>query len=245
MLYINDGSIKKLKQKYPSYAMTPHCPSGSWQTSRYIQVYIDGYDHGLHYEYRIDSKWEGRVELHFEGNWETQYGVLIDRLMNNTQNCDELTWSEWYYGYRCQHARKINTIEELYQTMSYMMQLFDKLIRNLTSEMPTFEEKSIACDATLPLQVGIVDIFEKRYGDILQLPLTIPNYQRIYCWEENNVKCLLDDVFEHMSICNGSKSGSIESLKLLIVHQDYTWDRETITRHGKLMYEWLQKSFEE
>lgn len=47
------------------------------------------------------------------------------------------------------------------------------------------------------------------------------------------------------SYCNGSKSGSIESLKLLIVHQDYTWDRETITRHGKLMYEWLQKSFEE
>lgn len=49
------------------------------------------------------------------------------------------------------------------------------------------------------------------------------------------------------SYCNGSKSGSIESLKLLIVYQSYPtgWDRENIEKHGKLMYEWLQKSIEE
>lgn len=49
------------------------------------------------------------------------------------------------------------------------------------------------------------------------------------------------------SYCNGSKSGSIESLKLLIVHQHYPdrWDREAIKSHGELMYEWLQKSMEE
>ena len=49
------------------------------------------------------------------------------------------------------------------------------------------------------------------------------------------------------SYCNGSKSGSIESLKLLTVYRDYPdkWNREAITNHGKLMYEWLQKSKEE
>lgn len=49
------------------------------------------------------------------------------------------------------------------------------------------------------------------------------------------------------SYCNGSKSGSIESLKLLIVHQFYPdkWDREAIISHGKLMYEWLRKCIEE
>ena len=48
------------------------------------------------------------------------------------------------------------------------------------------------------------------------------------------------------SYCNGSKSGSIESLKLLIMYRDYPdkWNREAITNHGKLMYEWLQKSKE-
>lgn len=204
MLYINNWSIKMLEQKYSNYKVTTYCPSGSWQTSRYIQVHIDEYnDKNLHYEYRIDGNWEGRVELHFEGDdWETKYGFLIDRLINNTQNCDELTWSEWNYGYRCQHSSKINTIEELYQTMSYMIELFDNLIRSLTSEIPVFEEKAISCDRILPLKDCTVDIFEKKYDDIVRLHLTIPNYQRIYCWEENNVKCLLNDVFEHISSNN-------------------------------------------
>lgn len=199
MLYINDWSINMLKNKFPRLDINSKCPSGSWQTSRYIQIYIDGYDHDIHYEYRISGEWNGRVELHFEGEWETKYSILIDRLINNTQNSDELIWSEWNYGYRCQHVKKINNIEDLYQTLSYMMELFGKLIRNLTSEIPSFEEKTILCDGTLPQQTSTVDMFEKRYTDILHLPLAIPNYQRTYCWEEDNVKCLLDDVFEHVA----------------------------------------------
>ena len=168
-----------------------------------MQIHIDAYnDKNLHYEYRIDGNWEGRVELHFEGDWETKYGLLIDRLINNTQNSDELIWSEWNYGYRCQHSSKINTIEELYQIMSYMIELFDSLIRSVTSEILVFDEKVISCDRQLPLKDCTVDIFEKKYDDIVRLHLTIPNYQRIYCWEENNVKCLLNDVFEHISSNN-------------------------------------------
>lgn len=46
------------------------------------------------------------------------------------------------------------------------------------------------------------------------------------------------------SYCNGSKGGSIESLKLLIVHQQYEiWDKNTIERHGHLMYDMLKDSF--
>ena len=201
MLHIDNWSVEMLKKKYPNYTIKAPWKSGSWQTSRYIQLLIAGMDDDIHYEYRIDSNWEGRVELHFEGDWEAKYSILIDRLMDNTQNCDELTWSGWAYGYSCQHCRKINKIEDLYQTLSYMIDLFDKLIHNHTSEIPAFEEKSIDCNGTLP-KVETVDIFEKKYGEIIRLSLSIPNYQRIYCWEENNVKCLLDDVFEHVSANN-------------------------------------------
>ena len=47
------------------------------------------------------------------------------------------------------------------------------------------------------------------------------------------------------SYCNGAKSGSIESLKLLVVHKDYPkgWNKDSITKHGEKMYEWLNKSF--
>ena len=49
------------------------------------------------------------------------------------------------------------------------------------------------------------------------------------------------------SYCNGAKSGSIESLKLLIVHKDYPkgWDKETISKHGEEMYQWLKNSFKD
>jgi hypothetical protein len=50
---------------------------------------------------------------------------------------------------------------------------------------------------------------------------------------------------EHVqSYINGAKSGSIESLKLLVVHQKYkTWNRETIEEHGRKMYQWLKDSY--
>lgn len=47
------------------------------------------------------------------------------------------------------------------------------------------------------------------------------------------------------SFCNGA-FGTIESLKLLVVHQTYKsnlkWDRTAIEDHGRKMYDWLQKA---
>ena len=46
------------------------------------------------------------------------------------------------------------------------------------------------------------------------------------------------------SFCNGSKSGSIESLKLLVAYKDYPdgWSKDAIKEHGKKMYDLLAKS---
>lgn len=209
----------KEKYKYPDDKIESYYPSGSWQTSRYVQIFIDGYDHDLHYEYRIDGGWNGRVELHFEGeDWETKYGALIDRLMNDTQNCDDLTWSEWDCGYRCQHTKTIDSIDDLFQTMSYMMELFGKLIKDFTKETPAREARTILSDMTLSSGGSeadpAVELYEKKYGEILRLPLSIPNYQRIYCWEENNVKCLLEDVSDHI----GANGKTPYRLGTIILH---------------------------
>lgn len=80
--------------------------------------------------------------------------------MNAPQNCEELTWSEWTYGYRCQHSKKINSINELFQIMTYMMELFDGLLKCSASTMPA-DVKTIACDGVLS-QDEIVDIFERN-----------------------------------------------------------------------------------
>lgn len=48
------------------------------------------------------------------------------------------------------------------------------------------------------------------------------------------------------SYCNGSKSGSIESLKLLVAYKDYPngWSKETIEKHGGEMYDRLKAAVE-
>ena len=218
MLYINDWSVKMLQDKYQDYTLKSYSPSGSWQKSRYVQIFIDGYDDDLHYEYLIDGGWNGRVELHFEGDWETKYGALIDQLMNDTQNSDDLIWSEWDCGYRCQHTNVIESIEDLFHTMSYMMELFGKLIKNFYEETPSIEVQTILSEMALSLEGGkeepAVEMFEKKYYEVLRLPLAIPNYQRIYCWEENNVRCLLEDVFEHI----GTNDTTPYRLGTIILH---------------------------
>ena len=47
------------------------------------------------------------------------------------------------------------------------------------------------------------------------------------------------------SYYNGSKSGSIESLKLLLVYKDYPngWTKESINEHGQKMYEFLKSCY--
>lgn len=94
-----------------------------------------------------------------------------------------------------------------------------------------------------------------------QTPLSNSNFQ----WNDDNIDNTLRDCFGNLvmisqglnsslsnesyevkmahvqSYINGSKSGSIESLKLLVAYQDYTkgWSKDAIVIHGKKMYEWL------
>lgn len=216
MLPINPWTFNYLKEYFSQNNLSPYYPSGSWQTSRYIQIFIPSQDRDLHYEYRIDHNWDGRVELHFEENWEEKYGLLIDTLMDYTQNNEQLNWSEWRYGYRCQLTTKIERREELLAGLLYMMDLFDNKIREITSQQPPSKPFLLDTDDLFSDQSETVDIKICTLSQLLRLPLSIPNYQRIYCWEEHNVKCLLDDVLEHLE--NTEKLDVTYRLGTVILH---------------------------
>ena len=226
MLYINNDTYSKLKAVFPDLKdVDMHLENrpGSWQTNRYIQIFINGQEHDIHYEYLIDRDWNGRLELHFEGaDWGDRYNDLIDHLMNSTQNSDLLTWSGWDLGYRCQHVRKISDISDLCETLQYMRGIFDKLIEKFHAEAPAPEDMTIECDNELDDRHSHnVNIYELTYDEIIRLNLTIPDYQRIYCWDEGNVKCLLDDIFDHI----GRKTHARYRLGTVILHShDGTYD---------------------
>ena len=109
----------------------------------------------------------------------------------------------------------------------------------------------------------------KRNRSIEHIAPQTPQSNSMMVWEDTPEDALLRDSFGNLvmisqglnsalsnesyevktahvqSYYNGAKSGSIESLKLLLVHQNYSkWDREAIKEHGENMYELLVKSFE-
>lgn len=173
---------------------------GKWHTSRFIQISAPLDDSLVHYEYRINQNWRGQVELHFEGkDWEQRYGNLVDFLMERTE--DHVSWCSWGdYGYRCilKDAIDYSGWDTFFRSLDNFISLFDELIKNASKDKTSIVSTEIPCDGRLEGQNGTVELYLKRLGEILSLPLSIPDYQRIYCWEERNVKCLLDDVFGHL-----------------------------------------------
>lgn len=198
MQYVNERSIEALRSTFPQCTIYAYCPPKSWQTSRYIQIRIKGYDEDIHYEYRIDGAWKGWVELHFEKEWEEKYASLIDLLIKHTEGRENLIWEEWSWGYRCRHSKEIDTIEDLCQTLSEMKSIFDPVLSESKDSTPKATTRELPSDSSWTPSDNQVDLYERRYAEVARLHLTIPNYQRIYCWEERHVKCLLDDVFEHI-----------------------------------------------
>lgn len=200
MLYINNWLENQLKKHFPNRKLgSCYYASGTWQTSRYIQILTPLPDEYIHYEYCFDNNWDGRIELHFEGDdWEEKYDLLIDELRDRTQYNEDLSWSKWACGYRCRFSKKINSLEDLYSFLPIFMDTFDGLLKELTENRSPLQPVLMDTNDTLGQQAANVEIYTKKFRDIVALPLAIPSYQRIYCWEEDNVKCLLDDVFSHL-----------------------------------------------
>lgn len=216
-LRIDEWSIEELRKRLDGkFSIEPYSPSGSWQTSRYIQIVLDGYDgNTLHYEYRVDGDWNGRLELHFEGELKPEYASLVDHLIDETQNCEDITSFEWGWGYCFQYSKIIGTMDDLCNSISYMVEKFKGIILQRNSETYMFEDRTIEIDDRLSGLSNVeVEVFERKYDDVVRLPLSIPDYQRIYCWGKDNVKCLLNDVFEHVE----SNNNALYRLGTIILH---------------------------
>ena len=95
--------------------------------------------------------------------------------------------------------------------------IFDESIKQNTkgSGIDSFENLEIK--DCIPDHDSSVEMYHFAAETVLELPLKIPEYQRIYCWEEDNVKCLLDDILNHNE--KQSNKESAYRLGSVILHQ--------------------------
>ena len=212
---INDGLYKQLKSHFKNreFGEPPYC------TSCYIQLLTPIKDENIHYEYLIEKDEEGCIELHFEGeNWKQKYDGIIEELYNRTQHNNDLLWENWEYGYRCKYIKKIENLKDLIDHLTVFMNIFDDILKENIAGHTITSTRFLEIKDSFVSQQDNVSIQEKNLEDVLSLPLSIPNYQRIYCWEEKNVKCLLDDIFDHIE--NQEKNKVPYRLGVIILHSN-------------------------
>ena len=136
-----------------------------------------------------------------------------------------------------------------------------ELLQRKTSAEGTPEDQNIA------LRIAEQYVF-RRNRSIEHVAPQHPQTNSSMSWEETETDAQLRDSFGNLvmisqglnsslrnesyevkkahvqAYCNSSKTGSIESLKLLMLHLDYpnTWTRESIKKHGHKMYELLKEA---
>ena len=135
------------------------------------------------------------------------------------------------------------------------------LLQRKTSDEGTPEDPNIA------LRIAEQYVF-RRNRSIEHVAPQHPQTNSSMSWEETETDAQLRDSFGNLvmisqglnsslrnesyevkkahvqAYCNSSKTGSIESLKLLMLHLDYpnAWTRESIEEHGHKMYELLKEA---
>ena len=169
--------------------------------NRYIQIAIPIKDPYLHYEI-INN----HIELHFEYSDSKDEGVtvpanqeLVDYLERVTETDNNYEWSYWgECSVRCVQLGSINEGNML-EKLKTIIEYFDPKIKDFINRNNN-EQKLLSLkvdDTLLPTQDVDLEILSLK--DVLIRNLHIPDYQRIYCWEEKNVKCLLEDLNAHLS----------------------------------------------
>ena len=169
--------------------------------NRFIQISIPIDDPYLHYEI-INN----HIELHFEYSDSKDKGVtvpanqeLIDYLERVSETDNNYEWSYWgECSVRCVQLGCINEGNML-DKLKTIIEYFDPKIKDFINRNNN-EQKllSLKVDYTL-LPTQNVDMEILSLKDVLVRNLHIPDYQRIYCWEGKNVKCLLEDLNAHLS----------------------------------------------
>ncbi len=165
--------------------------------NRFIQISSASGDESIHYEY-----YQGHVELHFEDDTRRNQIRLINFLKRKTSLMRHLRWENLGWVIRCSHERLVQSPDELIETFNEMILFFDPLFQEFSNpqEVSSAIESLSAEDFISKSISGAVDLRDGvTVREILGLPLVIPNYQRIYCWEEENVKLLLEDIHKHIT----------------------------------------------
>lgn len=181
-----------------------------WSYNRCIKISTPIDDMFIHYELNINH-----FSLHFEESYSTggysSYQSLVNHLVYLTETDKCYDWNEIPNGgYCCDYVDTIDSVESLLLVIKKFISYFDSKINEyLNSQTPDLQNIEIIEGPSNNAKSEEVILETSSLEKIYQLKLRIPEYQRIYCWEEENVRCLLEDIGSHMEQAKCFRLGSI------------------------------------
>lgn len=201
-IWVNNKVKDYVKKKWPNkeiYCNYTDDSSHMRDENRWIQVSTPIDDRYIHYEIINDH-----IELHFEysdtkGEGITAHATLVDFLEKETETDFRFEWTDFLGNdsVACVYKDRVIDWEDMLKKLETVIMYFDDLISKFAKQNNTISKKSIDIDSMISPPECSVDLQTLILKDVFKRNLTIPDYQRIYCWEEKNVKCLLNDLLIH------------------------------------------------
>lgn len=223
-IYIDYWMHDTIHSMYPNRETYPNLKCIRWW-NRYIQLATVYHPQGLghiHYEICPNGYWE----LHIEGRYEQKWADLAQYLYLQTQNDDRLSWfprGDYDIG-TCRYDQMIEdgNSSKFKEYLQEMVNIIDPLLVKYKNIIEVAYDNSDYDPITIePIVNGNTDeevtlVDNLLLDDIFHLNISIPDYQRIYCWEEKNVRRLLDDIL--------NAEGAYRMGAIILHHHDNVFD---------------------
>lgn len=198
-----DGFRNRLKHRFPDVECYISANKRERKYNRFIQFsssYPDAFlttrgNNGIHYEY-----YDGKLYLHIE---DSKLKSIANILRIKTRDNEDYKWERngWGIVGHCLKNVFINNEEQLFHELGTMMSFFNPLISQAVKD--SHIEKIDApyvreCVFKEMKSESNEDVFcrSMALSELMSYNLTIPDYQRDYCWENEQIIDLYDSIKE-------------------------------------------------
>lgn len=193
-----------LNAKYPNVKLCDWENWGSWYYHYYFQLKPEGYPSGLHFEYRIPRNpnkagGKGVLELHLEPHNDEakslfkKIGIRLMHQLSEDLNvdCEGRNGVIPFDSFVLKRS-SIETDEDLVDAFATLYKMVDGHIREILTSTSSVRldgpylkqdiKYSPMGEVTEDVSVRIMSLHE-----LMTYNLTLPDYQREYCWEDRNI----------------------------------------------------------
>lgn len=205
-IQIKTWLTNRLKRQWPERAVrSNYKDDSSSQWYRWIQVSVQGLNDkikSLHYEY-YQNPWDAGVVFHFEDDYASSNYLELRRFVRKaTAKFPDFEWFDhqdhantgcWL---KIQH---LDSEEEVIAEFERLMGILDPIINAGLIEAPSLDLLLTSHNPTSrPNQLNVARIYndcessevsfmQTDFQSLMTLPLNIPEYQRNYCWNKDNI----------------------------------------------------------